>query len=190
LVYEGCRSAEAAVSFDFDDNSAYLPAIMNNPSRGLRLSPLRRALLYQQGHGSLLRIGSIFDTMNEPIPLPVEHLGVGYEFPLTLIQLGYTYQLHIEVNGQVLIFEKDDAGQYRVVGNAGSEGLIYSFRWSSALQFRPLNCSKPLQSLKVQPLWLMQPVRLPLGKRQPIQVPRDIYYSLAIVQKSLRWRLD
>lgn len=59
--------------------------------------------------------------MNEPIPLPVEHLGVSHEFPLTIVQFGYTYQLHIDVNGQVLIFEKDDAGTYRVISNAGEQ---------------------------------------------------------------------
>lgn len=62
--------------------------------------------------------------MNEPVPLPIEHLGVSYEFPLTLVQLGYTYQLHIEVNGQVLIFEKDDASAYRVIGNSGEQKLV------------------------------------------------------------------
>ena len=59
--------------------------------------------------------------MNESIPLPVEHLGVSYEFPLALVQLGYIYQLHIEVNGQILVFEKDDAGQYRVISSAGEQ---------------------------------------------------------------------
>lgn len=62
--------------------------------------------------------------MNEPIPLPVEHLGVSYEFPLTLVQLGYIYQLHKEVNGQVLIFEKDDAGEYRVISNTGEQRQV------------------------------------------------------------------
>jgi hypothetical protein len=32
--------------------------------------------------------------------------------------------LHIEVSGQVLIFEKDDAGQYRVISNAGEQRLV------------------------------------------------------------------
>jgi hypothetical protein len=59
--------------------------------------------------------------MNEPIPIPVEHLGVSYEFPLTLVQFGYAYQLRIEVKGQLLIFEKDDAGKYRVISNAGEQ---------------------------------------------------------------------
>lgn len=58
--------------------------------------------------------------MNEQIQLPVEHVGVNYEFPLTIVPLGYTYQLHIEANDQVLIFEKDDAGAYWAIGS-GSE---------------------------------------------------------------------
>lgn len=62
--------------------------------------------------------------MNEPIPLPVKHLGVSYEFPLTLVKLGYIYQLHIEVNGHVLIFEKDDAGEYRVISSVGEQKSI------------------------------------------------------------------
>lgn len=69
--------------------------------------------------------------MNEPIPFPVEHLGITYEFGLTLVQLGYIYQLHIEVNGQMLIFEKDDEGAYRVISSDGQQkpvdkGLITS----------------------------------------------------------------
>jgi hypothetical protein len=62
--------------------------------------------------------------MNEPITFPVEHLGVTYEFPLTIVQRGYTYQLHIGVNDQVLIFERDDSGEYRVTSGASDKRLI------------------------------------------------------------------
>jgi hypothetical protein len=66
--------------------------------------------------------------MNETIMLPVEHEGTGYELPLTIVQLGYTYQLHIQIQGKVLIFEKDDLGEYRVVDRSGdTEKISKSF---------------------------------------------------------------
>ncbi|MDR6806834.1 hypothetical protein J2Y45_004026 [Dyadobacter sp. BE34] len=62
--------------------------------------------------------------MNETIMLPVEYLGASHELPLTIVPLGYTYQLHIEVEGKTLIFEKDDQGEYRVIDTANNSGAV------------------------------------------------------------------
>ena len=62
--------------------------------------------------------------MNETIMLPVEYLGASHELPLTIVPLGYTYQLHIEVEGKTLIFEKDDQGEYRVIDTANHNGAV------------------------------------------------------------------
>lgn len=62
--------------------------------------------------------------MNETIMLPVEYQDEILELPLTIVPLGYTYQLHILVNGKTLIFEKDDEGEYRVIGNAEHQGPV------------------------------------------------------------------
>lgn len=58
--------------------------------------------------------------MNETITLPVEYKGGTIELPLTIVPLGYTYQLHVELTGKKLIFEKDDDGEYRVIDASGS----------------------------------------------------------------------
>jgi len=67
--------------------------------------------------------------MNETIMLPVEYMGDSHELPLTIVPLGYTYQLHIQVEGKTLIFEKDDQGEYRVIdavhdASGASKGLV------------------------------------------------------------------
>ncbi|MCF2501374.1 hypothetical protein [Dyadobacter chenhuakuii] len=67
--------------------------------------------------------------MNETIMLPVEYLDKAYEFPLTIVTLGYTYQLHVEIEGKTLIIEMDDQQQYRVLSQSGeaekvSKGLV------------------------------------------------------------------
>ncbi len=67
--------------------------------------------------------------MDETIMLPVAYQGEVHEFPLTIVPLGYTYQLHILVEGRNLIFEKDDQGEYRAIDTeqrqaAFSKGLV------------------------------------------------------------------
>lgn len=62
--------------------------------------------------------------MNETIMLPVDYQGASFELPLTIVPLGYTYQLHIEVEGKTLIFEKDDQGEYRVIDTQHDTGTI------------------------------------------------------------------
>lgn len=55
--------------------------------------------------------------MTEPFLLPVSYKGLSYDFPARLALLGYIYQFHIEMEGRVLIFEKDDERNYRVIDN-------------------------------------------------------------------------
>lgn len=62
--------------------------------------------------------------MNETILLPVEHLGTTYEVPLTIVPMGYTYQLHVQIEGKKLILEKDDAGEYRVMDTSGDSEKV------------------------------------------------------------------
>ena len=52
--------------------------------------------------------------------LPVEYQDEIIELPLEIVALGYTYQLHVQVQGRALIFEKDDQGEYRVIDLSGS----------------------------------------------------------------------
>lgn len=59
----------------------------------------------------------VFLAMDEPILLPVTYRGVLYEFPLELVILGYIYQLHVEVEGQTLIFERDENRDFRMIQN-------------------------------------------------------------------------
>ncbi|SEJ38922.1 hypothetical protein SAMN05216327_109191 [Dyadobacter sp. SG02] len=66
--------------------------------------------------------------MNETILLPVDYLGEVLEVPLTIVPLGYTYQLHMQVEGKTLIFEKDDQGEYRVINTArDTDGVSKDF---------------------------------------------------------------
>ena len=57
--------------------------------------------------------------MNETVTLPIEYKGEIIELPLTIVPLGYTYQLHVQLNEKKLVFEKDDEGQYRVIDLSG-----------------------------------------------------------------------
>lgn len=58
---------------------------------------------------------TLFPFMDEQFLLPVRCKGISYEFPTRLVMLGYIYQLLIEMEGRVLIFEKDEARNYRVI---------------------------------------------------------------------------
>ena len=67
--------------------------------------------------------------MNETVMLPVDYLGEIYELPLTIVPLGYTYQLHIQLESGMLIFEKDEQGECRVIDHSDrqehvSKGLV------------------------------------------------------------------
>ncbi|WP_353718365.1 hypothetical protein [Dyadobacter sp. 676] len=62
--------------------------------------------------------------MNDPILLPVDYLGETHEFPVTIVPLGYAYRLHVDLDGRILIFEKDDQGKYRVIDHSGDHSKI------------------------------------------------------------------
>jgi len=53
--------------------------------------------------------------MQEGFELPVVYKGEELEFGARLVISGYVYQFIIIVNDRELVFEKDDAGEYRVV---------------------------------------------------------------------------
>ena len=53
--------------------------------------------------------------MEHYFELPVEYKGEGLSFKGRLVTFGYVYKFHIVVNGEELIFEKDDEDHYRVV---------------------------------------------------------------------------
>ncbi|SDG17969.1 hypothetical protein SAMN04487996_1163 [Dyadobacter soli] len=59
--------------------------------------------------------------MSDTFSLPVEYLGSNYELPLTIVPIGYSYQIQIVLDGQELKFEKDEEGKYRVI-NASDSG--------------------------------------------------------------------
>lgn len=53
--------------------------------------------------------------MDEKFELPVEYNGKEYTLPTTLIVTGYTHKFMVEVSGQNIIFEPDEARNYRAV---------------------------------------------------------------------------
>lgn len=57
--------------------------------------------------------------MAEPILLPVVYRGQELELPLSVVPWGYSYQLHIEISDRILILEKDENREYRVIDNSG-----------------------------------------------------------------------
>ena len=61
-------------------------------------------------------------SMNETTTISVEHLGATYEIPLTIVPLGYTYQLHLQIEDETLILEKDEEGEYRAIDPSFENG--------------------------------------------------------------------
>ena len=55
--------------------------------------------------------------MGEQFELPVEYNGRQHLFKATLNVYGYTHKFHVDVNGQILIFEPDEERNYRAVLN-------------------------------------------------------------------------
>jgi len=53
--------------------------------------------------------------MEHYFDLPVKYKSEELNFKGRLSTFGYTYNFYIIVNGQELVFEKDDDGQYRVI---------------------------------------------------------------------------
>ena len=59
----------------------------------------------------------ISEFMAEQFDLPVEYKGKEHYFKAVLNVYGHTYKFHVDVNGQTIIFEQDEEGNYRGVIN-------------------------------------------------------------------------
>ncbi|MDB5195991.1 MAG: hypothetical protein JWP88_361 [Flaviaesturariibacter sp.] len=51
--------------------------------------------------------------MTDPFELPVTYKGKEIHFPAQLLPFGYTYQLKVEVEGQDVLFDRDEEGTFR-----------------------------------------------------------------------------
>ncbi|MEP6682878.1 MAG: hypothetical protein ABJA35_06445 [Parafilimonas sp.] len=47
--------------------------------------------------------------------IPVRYRNEENEYLVTLVLLSYSYQLHVEVDNQSLVFEPDDNGEFRMI---------------------------------------------------------------------------
>ncbi|HJP62603.1 MAG TPA: hypothetical protein VJ844_04135 [Mucilaginibacter sp.] len=55
--------------------------------------------------------------MNEPFLLEVSYQNKTLEFPAAFQRYGYTYRIVVTVNEVNYIFEPDEEGSYRVIGD-------------------------------------------------------------------------
>jgi hypothetical protein len=53
--------------------------------------------------------------MDEQFELSVEYKGQQFHFKAALMRYGYTHKFHVDVNGQVVVFEPDEERNYRAV---------------------------------------------------------------------------
>lgn len=58
--------------------------------------------------------------MNEPFQLTVTYQNKPYEFHAAFQRYGYTYRIVVVIDEVNYIFEPDEEGQYRVIGNPSS----------------------------------------------------------------------
>ena len=56
--------------------------------------------------------------MNELFDLPVIYQGEELLLPAQLLQSGYIHRFRVEVNGQEVVFENDEEGNYRAMVEA------------------------------------------------------------------------
>jgi len=56
--------------------------------------------------------------MNELFDLPVIYQGEELLLPAQLLQSGYIHRFRVEVNGQEVVFENDEEGNYRAMVDA------------------------------------------------------------------------
>jgi hypothetical protein len=61
--------------------------------------------------------------MEDNFILPITYKGKEYELNSRFVRLGYIYQFHIAVEERTLIFERDEEGEFRVIGD-GKEGKL------------------------------------------------------------------
>lgn len=60
--------------------------------------------------------------MEDSFELPVEYKGEQFVFKAALVVYGFTHQFNVDVNGQKIVFEPDEEGNYRVIVNAEDLG--------------------------------------------------------------------
>jgi hypothetical protein len=53
--------------------------------------------------------------MEDGFELPVNYKGKDLTFPARLQVFGYSYKVQVEVNGQLIIFERDEERNWRVL---------------------------------------------------------------------------
>lgn len=58
--------------------------------------------------------------MNEDFELPVSFKGKEWLFPARLIHFGYGYKLEVEVEGVLLVFERDEERNWRAISDAST----------------------------------------------------------------------
>ena len=62
--------------------------------------------------------------INEPFDLPVEYQGKEMMFPARLAKRGYSYKIHVEVEGHEVIFELDEERNFRAIVESGDKRPI------------------------------------------------------------------
>jgi hypothetical protein len=55
--------------------------------------------------------------MNEPFILPVVFGGTNYEFKARFERWGYTHRIAVLIGEETFVFEPDEEGSYRALGN-------------------------------------------------------------------------
>jgi len=55
--------------------------------------------------------------MDEQFDLMIEYKGENYNFDAALVVHGYAYKFNVDVNGQIIVFETDEEGNYRALLN-------------------------------------------------------------------------
>lgn len=60
--------------------------------------------------------------MTDPFELPVTFNGKEHLFPAQLLPFGYTYKLKVEVQGQDVLFDRDEEGTFRAAFEPTGEG--------------------------------------------------------------------
>lgn len=60
--------------------------------------------------------------IDEPFELPVDYKGKEIIIPGTLRRRGYSYKIHMEVDGQDIIFEPDEERNFRAI-NENTGGI-------------------------------------------------------------------
>lgn len=56
--------------------------------------------------------------MDNSFELPVLYKGKELVYPAEVIRYGYVHQIKIDIEGQIIILEKDEEGNYRAIAGA------------------------------------------------------------------------